>query len=96
MGCKGPEAHYNCPTVKYNTGTSWPVQAGHGCIACAANDNWDAFGPIYKRLENVPGAGYQTSADKIGLGVAAATAAGVAIHAVGRAIKGTPHKEEKK
>jgi hydrogenase small subunit len=72
------------------------VKAGHPCFACASTNNWDAFGPIYKRLENVPGAGYQTSADKIGLGVTAVAAAGVAAHAVIRAAKGKPHKEEEK
>jgi len=95
MGCKGPEAHFNCPTIKWNGGTSWPVQAGHGCFACASTKNWDAFGPIYKRLENVPGAGYQTTADKIGLGVAAVAAAGVAVHAIARGIKGKPKEDEK-
>lgn len=34
MGCKGPYANVNCPTMKFNLGTSWPVQAGHGCMGC--------------------------------------------------------------
>jgi quinone-reactive Ni/Fe-hydrogenase small subunit len=34
MGCKGPYAHLNCSLVKFNEGTNWPVQVGHGCIAC--------------------------------------------------------------
>jgi len=34
MGCKGPYTHANCPTMKFNQGTSWPVQAGHGCMGC--------------------------------------------------------------
>jgi quinone-reactive Ni/Fe-hydrogenase small subunit len=34
MGCKGPYADMNCSMVKFNEGTSWPVQVGHGCIAC--------------------------------------------------------------
>ncbi len=34
MGCKGPYADLNCSLVKFNEGTSWPVQVGHGCIAC--------------------------------------------------------------
>ncbi len=34
MGCKGPYANLNCSLVKFNEGTSWPVQAGHGCFAC--------------------------------------------------------------
>lgn len=41
MGCKGPVAFYNCPTVRWNDGTNWPVGAGHGCIACAIPDFWD-------------------------------------------------------
>ena len=41
MGCKGPLAFYNCPTVRWNQGTSWPVASGHGCIACAIPDFWD-------------------------------------------------------
>jgi len=36
MGCKGPYADMNCSLVKFNEGTSWPVQAGHGCFACGA------------------------------------------------------------
>jgi hydrogenase small subunit len=94
MGCKGPEAFFNCPTVKYNEGTSWPVQGGHGCIACAADDNWDLMTPVYKRLPNVPGFGVEKTADKVGVGLAAATAAGLAIHGIGRAISGKK-KEEK-
>jgi len=95
MGCKGPEAYFNCPSIRWNQGTSWPVQAGHPCFACASTDNWDKFGPIYSRLQNVPGAGYQSTADKIGVGVAAAAAAGVAAHAIGRIIKGSPSEKEK-
>jgi hydrogenase small subunit len=41
MGCKGPVAFQNCPTIRWNQGTSWPVGAGHGCIACAAPKFWE-------------------------------------------------------
>jgi quinone-reactive Ni/Fe-hydrogenase small subunit len=34
MGCKGPYADLNCSMVKFNEGTSWPVQVGHGCFGC--------------------------------------------------------------
>lgn len=34
MGCKGPYADLNCSLVKFNEGTSWPVQVGHGCFGC--------------------------------------------------------------
>lgn len=87
MGCKGPEAFYNCPTVKYNERTSWPVQAGHGCVACAVPNFWDTMTPFYRRLPKVPGFGVESTADKIGASLAVATAAGIATHAVIRAAK---------
>ena len=43
MGCKGPYAFANCPTMKFNTGTSWPVQAGHGCMACTEKHFFDTY-----------------------------------------------------
>jgi hydrogenase small subunit len=79
MGCKGPIATYNCPTARWNGQTSWPVKAGHNCIACASYRFWDVSSPFYKRLPNVPGFAADVTAGKIGLwltgGVAAATAA---------------------
>jgi hydrogenase small subunit len=50
MGCKGPQAFANCATTRYDEGTSWPVQAGHGCIACTMPGFWDQMGPAYGRL----------------------------------------------
>lgn len=94
MGCKGPEAFYNCPTVKYNERTSWPVQAGHGCLACAVPNFWDTMTPFYRRLPNVPGFGVESTADKIGVGLAAATAAGLAAHGIIRAIKAKGEEKE--
>jgi hydrogenase small subunit len=80
MGCKGPDATYNCPTVRWNQGTSWPVKSGHGCIACASNRFWDTMSPFYKPLPSVPGFGVDTTAEKIGWGVVGATAALTAAH----------------
>ncbi|MFP5212863.1 MAG: hydrogenase small subunit [Acidobacteriota bacterium] len=50
VGCKGPETYNNCPTVKWNDGTSWPVQAGHPCIGCSEPGFWDKLSPFYKSL----------------------------------------------
>ena len=50
VGCKGPETYNNCPIVKFNDGTSWPVQAGHPCIGCSEPDFWDKMSPFYKPL----------------------------------------------
>jgi quinone-reactive Ni/Fe-hydrogenase small subunit len=43
MGCKGPYANVNCPTMKFNNSTSWPVQAGHGCMGCTELGFIDKF-----------------------------------------------------
>lgn len=52
MGCKGPETHHNCPSVKWNDGTSWPVGAGHGCLGCSEQRFWDRLSPFYIPLED--------------------------------------------
>lgn len=82
MGCKGPETFHNCPSQRYNEKTSWPVASGHGCAGCSEPQFWDTMTPFYKRLPNVPGFGIETTADKIGLGLAAATAAAFGTHGV--------------
>ena len=48
MGCKGPSATYNCPNVRWNDGTSWPVEAGHNCIACASPEFWANDEPVLR------------------------------------------------
>jgi len=87
MGCKGPEATYNCPTVRWNDGTSWPVKAGHGCIACASHRFWDTKSPFYKRLPSVPGFGVDVTADQIGWVATGAIAAAMATQVVGDIVR---------
>ncbi|MBN1316562.1 MAG: hydrogenase small subunit [Anaerolineales bacterium] len=41
MGCKGPVTYHNCPSVRWNDGTSWPVQSGHGCVGCSEPGFWE-------------------------------------------------------
>jgi [NiFe] hydrogenase small subunit len=50
LGCKGPETYNNCPTAKFNGGTSWPVQAGHPCIGCSQPGFWDNMSPFYETM----------------------------------------------
>ncbi len=55
LGCKGPFAYHNCPTIRWNDGTSWPVMAGHPCVACSEPKFWDANAPFYAGVENKDG-----------------------------------------
>ncbi|MDA8175267.1 MAG: hydrogenase small subunit [Nitrospiraceae bacterium] len=97
MGCKGPETYKNCPTALWNDRTSWPVGAGHNCIGCASPKFWDTMTPFYSRLASIPGFGVESTADKVGLGLAIATAAGVTAHAIARAgRKHIRHEDEEK
>ena len=50
MGCRGPETYNNCPIVKFNDGTSWPIEAGHPCIGCSEPDFWDKMSPFYEEM----------------------------------------------
>jgi [NiFe] hydrogenase small subunit len=50
VGCRGPETYNNCPIVKFNDGTSWPVEAGHPCIGCSEPKFWDQYSPFYEEL----------------------------------------------
>ena len=95
MGCKGPETMANCPTVRFNDGTSWPVKAGHGCVGCTMPRFWDQMSPFYRRLPATPGFPTDVTVDQIGLtllgGVAAVSAAhGVASYARKRRAGGRP------
>lgn len=82
MGCKGPETFHNCPTVRWNEGTSWPVMAGHGCAGCSEPGFWDTMTPLYNRLPNVPGFGVEVTATKIGTAVVGASAVIFGVHGI--------------
>ena len=48
--------------------------------------------PFYRRLPKVPGVSIESTADKVGAGLAAATAAGIVLHGIGRAV--SPKKKD--
>jgi len=81
MGCRGPVTYNACSVTRWNEGTSFPIQSGHGCIGCSENDFWDN-GPFYQHLASFPGFGIESTADKIGTVVGIGAAVGVAAHAV--------------
>lgn len=44
LGCKGPTTYNACASLKWNEGTSWPVEAGHPCLGCSEPNFWDNGG----------------------------------------------------
>jgi len=86
MGCRGPVTYNACSVTKWNEGTSYPIQSGHGCIGCSENGFWDN-GPFYQHLGSFPGFGIEQTADRLGKGLAAATVAGIGVHAVSTLIR---------
>ena len=62
MGCKGPVTYNACSVVRWNEGTSYPIQSGHGCIGCSEAGFWDN-GPLYQHLPSFPGFGIESTAD---------------------------------
>ena len=77
LGCKGPMTYNACATAKWNQGTSWPVESGHGCIGCAEPDFWDAGG-FYNALSVPTG--------EISRNASYAIAAGVGVGAIAAGI----------
>ncbi len=80
MGCKGPVTYQNCPSVRWNGGTNWPIGCGHPCLGCAEPDFWDKMAPFYSHLPNIPGFGIHTPVDKVGVWATAGVAAAFAAH----------------
>jgi len=93
VGCKGPYTFNNCSRQKFNQHTSWPVQAGHGCMGCSEPDFWDKMGPFEEPAadhlyESVfGGLGADATADKIGITLLTVTAIGIAAHAAISTVK---------
>jgi hydrogenase small subunit len=85
MGCKGPQTFNNCPIVRWNDHTNWPVGAGHGCVGCAEPHFWDTMTPFYDRLPDVPGLGVPV--DTIGVGVVGGVTALFVTHGIVSAIR---------
>jgi hydrogenase small subunit len=76
LGCKGPTTHNACATTKWNGGTSFPIESGHGCLGCSEPNFWDA-GSFYTPL-SAPTANIETiaaGAAVVGAGIAVAMSA---------------------
>ena len=82
LGCKGPVTYNACATTKWNQGTSFPIQSGHGCIGCSEPDFWD-LGGFYQAL-SMP---TQKLGKVAGAAIAGGTIAGIAMAAHNRSMK---------
>lgn len=81
VGCKGPSTYNACGVMKWNNGTSFPIQSGHPCIGCSEENFWDN-GRLYDRGSTFAGFGIEADADTIGKVALGATAAALAGHAI--------------
>ncbi len=79
LGCKGPSTYNACATTKWNQGTSFPIESGHGCIGCSEPDFWDA-GSFYQALSIPTGQVAKTAGYALAAGLAAGTAIGAINH----------------
>lgn len=82
LGCKGPVTYNACATLKWNEGTSFPIEAGHGCIGCSEPNFWD-MGGIYNAISAPTG----NFAGTVGTGLAAGAAVGVASGLLARKLR---------
>jgi hydrogenase small subunit len=82
MGCKGPVTFQNCPNIRWNDGTNWPIGCGHPCIGCAEPDFWDTMTPFYQHLQGIPGFGLGTTIDQVGVLATVGVGAAFAAHGV--------------
>jgi hydrogenase small subunit len=79
LGCKGPITYNACATTKWNQGTSFPIESGHGCLGCSEPNFWD-MGGFYNAVSE-PTINLTQAA---GVAVAAGAAVGIAAGAIGR------------
>ena len=77
LGCKGPVTYNACATIKWNAGTSFPIQSGHGCLGCAEPDFWDK-GSFYRPLSVAHWGDKATLGGAAAIGVALGAAAALA------------------
>jgi hydrogenase small subunit len=94
MGCKGPVTFQNCPRVRWNEGTNWPIGCGHPCVGCAEPDFWDKMTPFYNHLQGPPFLGPGYTVDRVGVAATAGIAAAFATHGLISFIKRSREKPE--
>jgi hydrogenase small subunit len=87
LGCKGPTTYNACATLKWNGGTSFPIESGHGCLGCSEPGFWDKgsfYAALSEPLWGKAGESAPLRALEIGAG-AAVVGAGLGLAAAGSA-----------
>ncbi|EXJ15718.1 hydrogenase small subunit [Imhoffiella purpurea] len=82
LGCKGPTTYNACATMRWNSGTSWPVESGHPCLGCSEPGFWDDAG-FYEPVSVPIGVTSKTLIE----GAAVGAVAGAGIAALARKAK---------
>jgi hydrogenase small subunit len=77
VGCKGPVTYNACATLKWNSGTSFPIQSGHGCLGCSEPGFWD-LGGFYKPLSTAKNDPLKWAAGAAAAGAAVGAASALA------------------
>ena len=93
VGCQGPTPYHACSTVRWNEGTSFPIQSGHGCIGCSEDGFWDN-GSFYERTTQINAFGIEANANTVGTTAAALTGGAIAVHAAVTALKAAQKKTQ--
>jgi hydrogenase small subunit len=94
MGCKGPVTSQNCPNVRWNEGTNWPIGCGHPCIGCSEPNFWDTMTPFYQHLPGIPGYADASHIDTIGVAAVAGVGAAFAGHGLLQIMKRVGNRAE--
>lgn len=77
LGCKGPTTYNACATLKWGSGLSFPIQAGHPCLGCSEPNFWDGGGFYQGQSAPLDRPTILTAAGAAAVGVAAG--AGIAM-----------------
>jgi hydrogenase small subunit len=84
MGCKGPQTRTRCPVTRWNSRTSWCVEAGSPCIGCANRDWVETDAPFLERRSGFQG----VTAETIGAVLGGAALAGIVVHGIAQTATG--------
>ena len=87
LGCKGPITYNACAVTKWNDGTSFPIQSGHGCLGCSEPGFWDK-GSFYTPLSTGQLAKASTIAAAAAVGAAVGAGAAMAARSRQEKVRG--------